>query len=378
MVLHHTCTWRTSLSPRDIITRGLVVFCGLMVPLTLLLMALKLDEFLKLSWWAVLLPVIIGVIVVFLFSTTAVFVWINVAIRLCTGVIEVEPDHDFRLDILFRTAKICFLGHGYISLVSMALVLLLLKLQVWRNLTAVYPLLPLIVLGTVYIFLAVLFKRPEVVEDWFFVAGASMLSQSIMLVLKLEHFKSSTQLQWAVVFIPSWLTYALLLIYCVLAPLELWPQALADDGGTGGSTSVGDGDTGSARDSPQGGRLRRQLVRVAGVASWVIGWAFSQVALTLRLDNVMKTSWLAMLCPAFVGWILGLIFVTGQVSDYFAGISSLLLDSFGLVPLANSPDEEEPLAKYLGSTSSTPRTGSLSREDTGISARDSKPNLPWR
>lgn len=357
------------MSLRDLITRGLVVFCGLMVPLALLLTALKLDGFLELSWSDALMPVTVAVIVAFVVSSTAVFVWINVAIRLCTGIMEVEPDQDFRLDILFRTAKICFLGHGYISLVSVALVLLLLKLQVWHKLTAVYPLLPLIVLGAVYIFLAVLFKRPEVVEDWFFVAGASMLSQSIMLVLKLDHLRSSTQLPWAVVFIPSWLTYVLLLIYCVLAPLELWPQAMADDGGTGGSASVGDGDTGSARETRQGGRLRRQLIRVAGVASWVIGWSFSQVALTLRFDNLIKMSWLAVLCPAFIGWILALVFVTGQVSDYFAGIASLLLDSFGLVPLESTPDEEEPLTKYLSSASS---------EDMSQAARDSKSSLPWR
>lgn len=341
-----TCCGLTLLSPegttaRNAFSKALVGFCGLMVPLSFVLLALKLDGFAHLRWWLVLLPVIIGVGLIFLVSTTAVFVWVNVAIRLCTGSLETEPEHDFRLDTLFRTAKICFLGHGYVSLIVIATVLLVLKLQVWHDLPVVYPLLPLIVLGAVYIFLAVMFKRPEVDADWFFVTGVSMLSQSIMLVLKLDHLKSSTQLPWAVVFVPSWLTYVVLLIYCVLAPLQLWPQA------PGESTRkhISDGDTGSASSSVNNSRLRSQLVRVGGVASWVIGWSISQIASTLRLDNLIKTSWLFVLLPAMVGWILLLVFVTGQVSEYFAGIASLLLDSFGVSP-ASPDDEEEPLIKH--------------------------------
>merc|ERR1719387_2577998 len=112
----------------------------------------------KLEWWEALMPVIVGLAIVLIAFTVAVIVWANLAIRLCTGGIELEADREFRLDMLLKTAKICFLGHGYTSLIGVALALLVLKLHHWPNLAVVYPLLPLIVLGTVYIFLAIMFK----------------------------------------------------------------------------------------------------------------------------------------------------------------------------------------------------------------------------
>jgi len=200
-----------------------LVHCvGLAVASTLVLASLKLDLYKDLSWWMVLLPPAIALCLTFLVFTVAVFTWVYVAYIFFTQGIEVDVESDFRLDVLFRAAKICFLGHGYVSLLMFSFGLLLWKLHTWPALPLAYPLSPLIVLGMVYMIFAIVFTQPEVDPPSYFLVGISLVSQSIMLVIKLDY---AYDLPWAATFAPSWLTYVLLLIYCVLSPLQALREA---------------------------------------------------------------------------------------------------------------------------------------------------------
>jgi len=328
----------------------LVRFVGLAVGLLLILVSLKLDIYKDLPWWTVFLPIAVSLCILFVLLTIAIFVWVHVAFLFFTGNIEVETECEFRLDVLFRTAKICFLGHGYVVLLMLSFGLLLLKLQVWPSLPVVYPLLPLIVLGMAYVFLAVIFKQPEVDSPSFFLAGVTLVSQSIMLVIKFDHMWESESLPWAVTFTPSWLTYLLLLIYCVVSPLQTFREAQADEDTH--SASSAEAPYGSA-EGPQptpAGKLHTQLLKVAGIFCWVLGWGLSQALLTLRLDAFYKVSWLSVILPALLGWILLLVFVTGPVSEYFSSIYELLMSTFSYGLLGDCVkghvEEQDPLIAY--------------------------------
>lgn len=313
----------------------LVQLSGIAVGLSLALAFLKLDVYTSLQWWQVLLPVIIALLLNFVVFCICVILWVRVAFLFFTGGIVAEEvvvdGEEFRLDVLFRTAKICFLGHGYVSLLMLSLGLFLVKLQHWPSLPVVYPLLPLIVLGAVYMVLAVMFQQPEVDPPWFFLVGISLMSQSVMMVIKLDHMAESSELPWAATFTPAWLTYVLLLIYCVVSPLRVFHQAKAnEDSGNAGSADTPYGGA-EGRTSPRASdSLHTQFVKVAGIGSWVIGWGLSQMMLTLRLDDLYKVSWLSITLSALVGWVLLLVFVTGLVTGYFRDITGLLMETFGL------------------------------------------------
>jgi len=310
----------------------LVRCAGLSVAATLVLASLKLDLYTDLSWWVVLLPAAIALCITFVVLTVTAVVWVYVAYIFFTQGIEVDVECEFRLDVLFRTAKICFLGHGYVSLLMVSLGLFLVKLHHWPSLPLAYPLLPFIVLGMVYIFLAVVFKQPEVDPPWFFLVGMSLLSQSIMFVIKVDHVEDGKSLPWAATFTPSWLTYVLLLIYCVLSPFQTLREAHAgDDSSSAGSADTPYGAAEGRKGVASGSTLHTQFLKVAGIACWVMGWAVSQTLLSLRLDGLYKVAWLGVLLPAFLGWILLLIFATAPVCAYFKDIAQLLLDTFGLV-----------------------------------------------
>lgn len=316
----------------------LIRFGGAAVCVTLVLLWMKGDIYKELSWWVVLLPVIIAVSVFLLVFTAAIFAWIYLAILLVTGNVEVDVDREVRLDVLFRTAKVCFLGHGYIQLLALALGLLLLKLSIWPNLPVVYPMLPLIVLGFIYVFLAVMFKQPEVDSTWYSIVGMSLLSQSIMLVIKLDQFYESDGLPWAATFTPAWLTYALLLVYCVTSPIQAYTEGAADEGSRTALSTAASSEApyGSVQRERSGSghnsaRLQTQLQKVAGIGGWVIGCGLSQVFLTMRLDGLYKMSWLGILLPALLGCILLIVFDSELVSKYFRDILEMLLDTLGVI-----------------------------------------------
>jgi len=329
----------------------LVRLAGIAVCLALVLASVKLDIYTTLPWWLVLLPITVTLGIVFLVLTIAVILWVRVAILFFSGNIEVEEEAEMRLDVLVRTAKICFLGHGYVVLLMVSLGLLLLKLDFWHSLQIVYPLLPLIVLGVAYIFLGLVFKQPEVDSPWFLLVGMSVLSQSIMLVIKLDHMKESEGLPWAVTFTPSWVTHMLLLIYCVVSPLRTFHEAQAnDDSRSASSVETPYGGTEGLPSVSSTGKLHRQLLKVVGMACWVLGWALSQALLTLRLDVLYKVSWLSVILPVLLGWILLLVFCSGLVSEYFREVTETVLATLSLVPLGDClkgrSDEKDPLIIY--------------------------------
>lgn len=327
-----------------IIPHALVIVAVVSVALTMVLLPVKLHFWHWLHWWIVFLPIALTLAAVLTVLSISIVVWIHVACTLCAGEAELEVDPQFRLDMLFRTAKICFLGHGYVAMLCLGLGLLILKLELWTTLSVVYPLLPLIVLGTIHLFLGIMLKEPELDAEWSFFTGASLLSQSICLVLKLKHFSKSSGLPWGAAFCPSWITYALLLVYCVRSavPGESPPdcrrpmEAPSIEAGAPMTTPRS-----SLKRPP--GSMRQQLFLVGGLAVGVLGFSASQVLLTVRLDGLSKISMPLIFVPALIGWIAGAVFMTGHVSNYFTGIARLLLDTFNIVPFDGDEHVDEPL-----------------------------------
>lgn len=212
------------------VPNAMVWLAGIAFGATLIMLSVKGDDIVNdLPWWVVLIPAISALAIFLIVFTIAVIAWVYLAYLVLTGNAEVEGDFELRLDVLFRTAKVCILGHGYVQLLILAVGLLLLKLTWWPSLPLVYPMLPLIVLGFAYIFLAVMLKQPEVDFTWYSIAGLSLLSQCIMLVVKLDYAPTYKRLPWAAVFTPAWLTYVLLLVYCVVSPIHVGYQEIADE-----------------------------------------------------------------------------------------------------------------------------------------------------
>lgn len=353
--------------------RYLVLFVGVDLAVFIVLAALKLDFYPSWRWSVVMLPISAAVALLFAVFTLSCFGWIVLAARMVNGHIQVDMDREPRLDVLFRTAKICFLGQGYTGLLVISTGLLLCKLTNWPNLPVIYPLLPIMVLGTAYIILAVLLRQPEVDAPWFFVAGATMLSQSIMLIVKIDHMWSSRSLPWAVVFIPSWLTYTLVLVFSILSPLRLWPEFISDHeaapAGENPTVPVtDDGDRSGGAEPPSssaaesremcgitGPTFRMQLCKAVGLACWAIGWFTSQVLLAIHLDgHSLHIPWAALMLPAFIGWVLFVVFVSGMISDYFLGIVCLVIDTFGLGSRKYMCDQDEEQAPLLANQQQLP------------------------
>jgi len=341
----------------------LVLFCGLTVDATLVLLTLKYDIMHDLEWWIVLHPLAVGFFAIFATFTLAVLVWVHIAMRLCRQSCEWEMDREFRLDMLFKTAKICFIGHGYTILLCLALGLLHYKLLYSPELPVVYPLLPLIVLGALYVIMAVMLKSPEINAGCSFFVGVSLLTQCTMLVLKLDKDSEFQNLPWGVTFCPSWFTYGFVFVFCIhcgakdiVKLLEHEPEesrssdvaaaAAGNDGSTG--SEIVQAPTASADDGLTRRRsrseVRSELQSVAGAACWALGFGVSQALLTLRFDSVgQAVPWPATMLPAIIGWTMMVLFVANPVAGYFTCVSRMLLDAFGLLSLDDSDDAEAPL-----------------------------------
>lgn len=334
---------------------ALTVLSGVAVATSFVLAAAKLHSLLSLEWYMVLLPIAVALGIMLVVCTLSVFFWMHAVFWVCATSREYS-EREVSLDLLFKTAKMCFLGHGYVTLVSLALGLLVFKIH-WRpRLPVVYPLLPIIVLGALYIFMAIMFTHPEVNASWYLFIGMSLLSQSSVLVFKLDHFPSSPRFPWAAVFAPSWLTYACLLAFCVrrgASDIVRLVGIAADD-----RDIVKSSPRGSPRgNGPASGHcvstprfmLQRKLLKITGIACWALGFCIGQVLLTLRLDNLSRVPWVAGVLPMLLGWILLMVFVAVPVSNYFSDMSKLLVSSYGEVPLSPRKDDsdvEQPLLSH--------------------------------
>jgi len=265
-----------------------------------------------------LLPIIVSLCIIFVVLTIAVLLWIRFVIMASVGDIDCDLA-EVGLDVMLRTAKICVLGHGYALLLVLSVGLLLSKLYFWPSLPVAYPLMPIILLGMVYIILGVLLKQPEVDSPWFVVIGTSVLSQSIMLILKLDIMQQSKGLPWAAVFLPSWITYAILLGYSALC--ILWTPQPASAPETTPETPIHE----VVAVSP-----KLQVNKSSGLAFWAIGWGLSQLLFSLRLDGHHKIAWFALALPALLGWVLLVIFTFAPVSEYFEDMATLLFSTFSL------------------------------------------------
>lgn len=280
------------------------------------------------NWFHVALPVVIALTMIFLIFTALVVLWITVAVKLLGSPVDLEYEGEaFNLDSLFRTAKVCFIGHGYSLLLCVALWLVIIKADGWYSISTVYPCLPFIVLGAVHVLLAFMFKAPELDAGRSSFIGVSMLGHSVMLILKLDnHLKSS--LPWSVVFIPSWFTYVGVLAVCALQGAFMVRRAL------------------SQADMPSE-RVEAQLL--LGMTVWALGFGVSQVLVTLHLDGDFTwTHWQLALVPALVGWVVLFLCAATHVSKFFEDIVYTFLDAFGMEVERDEDDPKAPLLLMPG------------------------------
>lgn len=274
------------------------------------------------TWWAVFLPVLIALTFIWLIFLAAVVLWVAVAVRLLTCPEDVEHDTDtFNLDSLFRTAKVCLIGHAYSILLCIAMWLFVFKVEGWSSLSMAYPCMPFVVLGTLHVLVAILFKFPELNAGRSSFIGVSMLGHSVMLILEIDnHLKAS--LPWSVVFIPSWFTYLGVFVACTFH----------------GAYSLGN--------RVRGGKPMEltEAWLLVGAVCWALGFCCSQFLLALHLDGGLQLKhWELALVPALVGWCVLVVCAALPVSRYFEGVIQTFLDFCGI----EADDEDDPKEPLL-------------------------------
>lgn len=275
------------------------------------------------DWFGVALPLLIAITAICLIFTIAVVLWVTTAVKLLAGPSDIEYEGEaFNLDNLFKAAKVCFISHGYSLLLCVGLWLIVAKVEGWCNFSMVYPCLPFIVLGALHVFLAIMFKAPELDAGRSSFIGMSMLGHSVMLILKMDqHLKSS--LQWSVVFVPSWFTYTGVLAVCSLHGAYILGMALAKT---------------SKPAEPVDGCL------ILGLTAWALGFGSSQVLLTLHLDRGWTSAhWELFLLPALLGWCALFLCAASSVSKHFEGVIKTFLDAYGVDTGGGEDDPKMPL-----------------------------------
>lgn len=332
----------------------MVVTCGLGVGLSMVFVMMKFKGVSALqSWWLVLLPMLIAFNLTLIAFTIALILWASVARSVCGGFDDDDREHNFRLDVLFRTAKVCFIGHGYTSLLCAALWLLLAKLVYHPKWSVIYPMIPIIILGALHVFMAVMFKSPEVNGLRSGGIGVSLLAHAFTIVFKIEHHLLDPKYPWALIFVPSWLTYAGVLALCIANGASVLSR-LASVGTSQNTTTAGR----RARNPRKA--LQSELLVIAGFLIWAIGFSASQMLLAMKLDGHTKDlTWEIIAVPGIVGWVALIIFTATPAARYFGSTIALLAGALGVsIPV---PVEERPQQRTLEDGEATERTPFLAR-----------------
>eukprot|EP00929_Paragymnodinium_shiwhaense_P119709 TRINITY_DN91604_c0_g1_i1.p1 TRINITY_DN91604_c0_g1~~TRINITY_DN91604_c0_g1_i1.p1 ORF type:complete len:377 (-),score=49.05 TRINITY_DN91604_c0_g1_i1:21-1151(-) len=357
---------------------SLVISAGLLVLTSIALAGLRLHGALTLQWWLVLLPACMALGVALLVLTMAVLMWLRLALRLLTGApLEVEGG-EVSLDVIFTTAKTCFLGHGVVTLLFLSCLLLEVKLR-WHEqspmkpLPALYPLMPLVVLGTLHLLVAFFFRRPEADSALPMAGSMTLLSQSIMLVLKLDYFYKRVHFYWILTFLPCWIAYMFVFVFCVhfgVTSVVTLAQARAEESrarGRGeacclswhGEKGEDGGSGGTCGDRGQGEAVKPQPIEgswpetpgyssrmVIALGCWCVGNCAAQVMLALRLDDILRTPWLAIVVPAFVSWAMLVAFAVEPMASYLLDVRQRLLQPCA-IPADDLPEGRNERAPLL-------------------------------
>lgn len=317
----------------------MVVSLGVAIGLTLICIMMMMggSKYIT-SWWWALLPLTIVLHVVLVVFTIALLLWGQVARRVCGGTEDDDCESSFRLDVLFRTAKVCFIGHGYTTLLCVTLWLILAKAQYYPKWPMIYPMIPLIILGFLHIIMAVMFKSPEVNALRSGSLGVSYLAHAAAFVIKIDyHWEDDKNYPWALIFLPSWLTYALIICLCFARGTQQLqklrdiknPRRDDEEDEMRSTTSAGQSYVGEEI-VPRRKRVRDSLWVLAGMLIFSIGFAASQLMLALRLDgHNKKMEWHIILAPAIVGWSALVFCTTSSISKYFREVATLLLGALG-------------------------------------------------
>lgn len=326
------------------------------------------------SWWIIFLPVIMALASIFLLFLGSIVLSVTAAIRLGSG--HVEPGDEgtnFDLPLFFDTMKTVILGFGYTLLLLLAVWLLLIKLESDPKFPVIYPLLPVIILGSLHLFLAIMFKEPEIDAGRSTFIGVSMLSHAIMLTLKLDHYKNSANLPWAAVFAPSWFTYGGVLVVCGFHGLIGCRRLLgASENAEAPSSSSDKPQAKSTKDLRN--QLRVECIAMAGMIAWAIGFATSQVIIVLELDGMISSiRWEVVLLPALIGWATMTLCLAPRLKNTFREVIMTFLDFYGVVAAESESDTEDPRKPLLERRATFTTLGSERPCDPNHPAP-----LPWK
>lgn len=229
---------------------------------TLGLVALALDDLV--AWWHVCVPGLVAAVVLWTFFSCIAALWV---LRCRGTLLEAHADDEAQflessLDTVLSVFKFCIALHGYLSLVVLALAVGLVAALL--DAPPAYWLTPIVLIGVVHLAVGALLKEPEVTPLLHATAGLCILGHVATFAVKL----GGASWPWAVIFIPSWLSY---LMIPVLAD---WPAG------------------------------RPAQIRFALAIAAAICFSAAQVTLVLRIDGIVEVPWSVVLVAALVAVLL--------------------------------------------------------------------------
>lgn len=229
---------------------------------TLGLCALAIDELV--AWWHVCVPGLVAAVLLWIFCSGIVAVWV---LRCRGTLLEAHADDDAQflessLDTVLSVFKFCIALHGYLSLMVLALAMGLVSALL--DAPPSYWLAPLVLVGVAHLAVGALLKEPEVTPLLHATVGLGLLGHVLTFALKLN----GAAWPWAVVLLPSWLSYAALPF---LASLPVTQPA----------------------------QIRFGLAMASAACS-----AAAQVTLVLRVDDILDVPWSVVLVCALVAVLL--------------------------------------------------------------------------
>lgn len=252
------------------------------------------------EWSQVVLPLTIVTGITLVCTSVAVVLWFVGTVRL-VSLQRNERGVNQGADNLIRLAKATIGTNGWVLLVFLFFWLLGVRLQYGPAIPLIYPFTPLIILGCVHLFLAALLVEPEIDSVRSFGFGLSLLVHSTVLILALDSGKQLEGRHWAYVSVPSWVTYAWVLVLCIIRARSILPDlAKAEPQADAKAKARIEG-------------LRRLLQSLIGMGIWSILSCTAHVLLVLRLSST-AIQWGVIFVPAVCGWIAFVTFAAAPMA----------------------------------------------------------------
>lgn len=284
------------------------------------------------EWWQVVLPCTIISGVILACTSVAVVLWFFGTLRVVSIQRRSLRGEDRGADTLIRLAKVTIGTNAWALLVFLFLWLLGVRLQHGSSISLLYPFAPLMILGCGHMLLAIFLVEPEVDSVRSFGFGTSLLVHSIVFVATLDSSLEWDGIKWVCVFIPSWVTYAWVIILCIMRRQAIIGKSFEMEQAKQDGKSIA-----------KVQQMRQLLSSLTAMGLWAAFFCVAQALLTWRLTfNTESVRWSAILLPAVLGWIAFIgPGVEPTVSCTYECLKELLSIAGVQVPTENGPDQTE-------------------------------------